>query len=75
MNSTQEILHEVDSLPVESRLAVVDHILHSLNSVDPKTDKKWIALAETRLAELRNSKVRSTPGSEVFAKARKRLAK
>jgi len=40
----------------------------SMGQPESKTDKKWAAKANRRLAELRSGKVQAIPGDEVFAK-------
>ena len=55
--------------PVE-RLAVVDEILNSLDSPDPKIDALWAAEAEDRLAAYRRGEVRAVELSEVLSKYR-----
>ena len=75
MPSTAEIIHEVESLPVEERTFVVDSLLRSLNQPDPEIDKKWAVVAKRRLAELRSGRVKPVPGEEVFARIRQRLAR
>lgn len=74
MPNAAEIIHEAESLPVEERTLVVDSLLRSLNPPDPEIDKKWVAVATRRLAELRSGRVTPVPGEEVFAKIRQRFA-
>lgn len=74
MPSTAELIHEVESLPVEERTFVVDSLLRTLNPPDPEIDKKWAVVAKRRLAELRSGRVKPVPGEEVFAKIRQRFA-
>jgi hypothetical protein len=37
-------------------------------------DRKWVAVAKRRLAELRSGQVEALPGDEVFARIRKRFS-
>ena len=74
MPSTAEIIHEAESLPVEERTLVVDSLLRTLNPPDPEIDKKWVAVAKRRLAELRSLRAKPIPGEKVFAKIRQRFA-
>ncbi len=74
MPSTAEIIHEAESLPVEERTVIVDSLLRSLNPPDPEIDRKWAAVAERRLEELRSGRAKPIPGEEVFAKVRQRFA-
>jgi putative addiction module component (TIGR02574 family) len=74
MPKTAEIIHEVESLPVEERVLVVDSLLRSLNPPDPEIDRQWTAVAKRRLEELRSGKVKPVPGEAVFARIRQRFA-
>jgi len=74
MHGTAEIIHEVESLPVEERTLVVDSLLRTLNQPDPEIDRKWAAVAKRRLDELRSGRIKPVPGEEVFARIRQRFA-
>jgi putative addiction module component (TIGR02574 family) len=74
MPSTAELIHEVESLPVEERALIVDSLLRSLNPPDSEIDRKWAAVAKRRLDELRSGRVKPVPGEAVFAKIRQRFA-
>lgn len=69
----KELIEEVASLPVEERAIVADSILRSLNPPESDIDRKWVQVAQRRLAELRSGKVTPVPGDQVFAKVRKRF--
>ncbi len=73
--NTREIIEEVVSLPVEERALIADSILRSLNQPEPEIDKEWIALANTRLADLRSGKVTPVKGLAVFEKVLKKYGK
>jgi len=75
MLSTQELIAEAVSLPVEERAIVVDSLLRSLNPPNEDTDRKWAAVAKRRLTELRSGQVKGIPGDEVFARIRKRFVR
>ena len=75
MLSTKEIIREAQSLPVEERAIVVDSLLRTLNAPDPDIDRKWVAVAKHRLAELRSCSVKPVSVEEVLARARERLEK
>jgi len=75
MPSTKEIIDQVESLPVEERALVVDSLLQTLNRTDPEIDRKWAEVARCRLEDLRSGRVKSLPGHEVLARARKRFKK
>jgi hypothetical protein len=69
------MIAEAESLPVEEGAAVVDHLLRSLNSIDPEVDRKWTEVAKRRLAELRSGQVKPIPGEAVFDMIRERYAR
>jgi putative addiction module component (TIGR02574 family) len=75
MPTTQEIIQEAQSLPVEERVLVVDSLLRSLNPPDPSVEKEWGAVAKRRLAELRSGRVKPIPGEQVFANIRERFTR
>jgi putative addiction module component (TIGR02574 family) len=70
---TDELIAKAISLPVEERAMVADCILRSLNPPDPAIEKKWAAVANRRLAELRSGQAQPIPADEVFAKVWKRF--
>ena len=75
MPSTKQIIEDAESLPVEDRMTIVDALLHRLNAPDPEIDRKWIAVIERRLSDLRSGKIQSVPAKEVFQRVRERLQK
>jgi putative addiction module component (TIGR02574 family) len=66
--NTKELIAEAVSLPVEERALMVDSLLRSLNQPESEIDKKWAAVAQRRLGELRSGAVKAVPGEEVFEK-------
>lgn len=71
--TTKELIEEAVSLPVEERAMVADSILRSLNAPEPDIDRKWMAVAQRRLEELRSGQVKPIPGEQVFARVWKRF--
>lgn len=69
----KELIEEVTSLPVEERVIIADSILRSLNPPESQADRKWAAVAQRRLEELRSGKVQAIPGERVFARIWKRF--
>ena len=69
----KDILEKVNSLPVEERAIVADSLLRSLNPPESDIDKKWAALAQKRLSEMRSGKIQAVPGEEVFNRIWKRF--
>jgi putative addiction module component (TIGR02574 family) len=64
--NTKEIIEDVVSLPVEERALIVDSILRSLNHPESEIDKKWGAVAQRRLVEIKSGKVKQISGDQVF---------
>lgn len=71
--TTQALIDEAVSLPVEQRVLVVDALLQTLNRPDSGIDREWADLAQRRLSELREGNVQAVPGEQVFQKLRKRF--
>jgi len=63
---TKDIINEVNSLPVEDRILIVDILLKSLNQPESEIDKKWAVVAKKRLEQLRTNQVQPIPGEDVF---------
>ena len=75
MISTEELISEAVSLPVDIRVQLVEKLLQSLNPTEKETDELWAAEAERRVQEIESGTVKTVPGDEVFKKIRDRLAK
>ena len=75
MHNTEDIIHEVTSLPVEERIIVVDSLLRTLNMPDPDIDEEWAVVAKRRLDKLRSGRVNPVPGDQVFARIRERFGR
>ena len=72
---TKDIIKELNSLPVEDRILVVDSLLMSLNNENKSVENKWIKIAEKRLNELQSGKTVAVSGKVVFEKIQKRFSK
>jgi len=68
MPTAIEIIHEVESFPVEERTFIFDSLLRTLNPPDHEIDRKWAVVAKSRLDDLRSGRIRAIPGEEVFAR-------
>jgi len=71
---TEDLLREIESLPVEERAQVGDSVLKSLNPPESEIDKKWAEVAKRRLDELRSGTIKPVPGEEVFEEIWKRFS-
>ncbi|MFZ5949128.1 MAG: addiction module protein [Candidatus Rifleibacteriota bacterium] len=75
MHGVKDVLRDAESLPVEERIVIIDSLLRSINHTCLEVDQEWIKVAKSRLAEIREGKVKTIPGEEVFAKIRERFKK
>jgi len=58
-------------LPLEERAALAVHLLRSLDELpEPERKNLWLEVADRRLQEMREGKVREIPADEVFARGR-----
>ncbi len=73
MADVKEIIRDAESLPVEERAKLVDSLLRSLNPTDAAFDRKWMAVAKRRLAELQSGRVKAVPGDVVIREVQKRF--
>ena len=73
MASTEEIIRDAESLPVEERARVVDRLLRTLNAPDPRIDREWMEVVKRRDQDLRSGRTKPVPGEDVFRKARERF--
>ncbi|MFN9693105.1 MAG: addiction module protein [Synechococcaceae cyanobacterium] len=64
--NTDDLILEIQSLPVEERARVADCILLSLNQTVPAVDQKWADLATKRLQDIQAGSVKPVSGDEVF---------
>jgi hypothetical protein len=63
---TDDLILEIQSLPVEERARVADSVLRSLNQTASEVDQKWTSLASKRLQDIRTGSVKPVAGDVVF---------
>jgi putative addiction module component (TIGR02574 family) len=71
---TEDLLREIESLPVEERARVADSVLKSLNPPESEIDKKWAEVAKRRLGEIKSGSVKLVSGEDVFEEIWKRFS-
>lgn len=69
----KDLIDQANALPVEERARMVDSLLRSLNSTDSEIDRRWAAVVQRRLSEMRSGEVEPIPGNEVFEKIWRRF--
>ncbi|HQU90686.1 MAG TPA: addiction module protein [Pyrinomonadaceae bacterium] len=72
---TAEIMDVVDSLPIDMKLELIDHLLESISPSRKEIDEAWKEEVERRIDEVENGEVKLIPGEEVFARMRERYKK
>ena len=63
---TDDLILEIQSLPVEERARVADSVLRSLNQTASEVDQKWTSLASKRFQDIRTGSVKPVAGDVVF---------
>jgi hypothetical protein len=71
---TEDLLREIESLPVEERARVADLVLKTLNPTESEIDKKWAEVAKRRLNEIKAGSVEPVSGQAVFEEIWKRFS-
>ena len=71
LSITEELFEEAISLPVDIRSQLIDKLLLSLNPAQKDIDEMWAKAAEERVDEIKNGKVKTIPGEQVFNKIKK----
>jgi putative addiction module component (TIGR02574 family) len=63
---TDDLIQEIQSLPVDERARLADCVLRSLNQILPAIDQKWTELATQRLLDIQAGKVTPVSAEDVF---------
>ena len=69
----KSIAKTVEQLPAKDRILLAEHLIASLEDVD--LDQQWADEAIRRRDEVRSGKVKPIPGSQVFRRLERLLAK
>ncbi|MCC6824392.1 MAG: addiction module protein [Acidobacteria bacterium] len=72
---TMEIMDVVDSLPIEMKLEIIDHLLASISPRQKEIDEAWNDEVERRIDEVESGKVKLIPLEEVRERMRSRYRK
>ena len=73
MATTEEILNQLLSLPVDTRARVAQRLLESLESADDTNQRLWDVEIESRLDAYERGELRAVPGDEVLARLREKF--
>ena len=72
---TMEIMDVVDSLPIDMKLEIIDHLLESISPARKEIDEAWKDEVERRIDEVENGEVKLIPLEEVRERLGKRYRK
>ena len=72
---TMEIMDVVDSLPIDMKLELIDHLLESISPSRSETEEAWKDEVERRIDEVDSGKVKLIPLEEVRERLGKRYGK
>ncbi|MFC1669807.1 addiction module protein [Spirochaetota bacterium] len=75
MNKVDELISEIESLPIEIKTEIIDKLLNSINPTQKEIDKLWAKEAEKRVGEIKSGKVKTIPGEKVFSEIQDKLSK
>lgn len=70
-----ELMDVVDSLPIDMKLELIDHLLESISPKSEEIDEAWKTEVERRIDEVESGEVQLVPGEEVFARLQERYRK
>jgi putative addiction module component (TIGR02574 family) len=73
--NTNELMSMVESLPIDIKTQLIEKLLSSLNPAQKEIDELWAAEAERRVNEIREGKVKTIPGDQVFKEIQERITK
>ena len=69
---TLEIMDVVDSLPIDMKLEIIDHLLESISPTNKDVEEAWKDEVERRIDEVESGEVKLIPLEAVFARMRER---
>ena len=69
----RELFEEIEVLPLDLKVKIVDKILTSLNGLDKSIDNLWFKKVLERKDDIENGKVHLIDGNEVFEKVKQRF--
>jgi putative addiction module component (TIGR02574 family) len=72
---TAELMDVVDSLPIDMKLEMIDHLLESISPRSKEIDEAWKAEVERRIDEVENGEVKLIPLEEVRERLGKRFGR
>ena len=75
MATSEDILEQLLSLPVETRARLAQQLLESLEPHNERNRQLWADEVERRLEAYERGELKAIPGEEVFARLREKFPK
>jgi putative addiction module component (TIGR02574 family) len=69
-NDPKSLIEQARALPPQDRIALVEHVLDSLDRADPAIDQMWAREASDRLAAYRRGELAAKDLGDIVAKYR-----
>lgn len=66
--NTNQLLSEVDSLPLDLKTKLIDKLLSSLNPTHDSVEKLWKKEIDSRVSAIETDKIELIDGNTVFQK-------
>lgn len=70
-----DLMSQIESLPIDLKMALVEKILNSLHPSEGKIDDLWAEEVERRALDIKSREVKAIPGVEVFRTIQGRYGK
>lgn len=71
--NTQQLLAEIDSMPIDLKTKLIDKLLTSLNPPHHDAEALWKREIDSRVASIEKGEVNLIDGNDVFRKIKARL--
>jgi putative addiction module component (TIGR02574 family) len=75
MLKIDELLSEIESLPIDMKTELIDKLISSMHPSQKEIDVLWAAEAEKRVDEIKSGRVQTIPGEQILSEAKKMLSK
>jgi len=75
MIKIDELISEVESLPIDIKTLLIEKLLESINPSQKEIDSLWAIEAEKRIEEIKNGNINTIPGEQVFKEVKDKYNK
>ena len=75
MLKIDELLSEIESLPIDMKTELIDKLISSIHPSQKEIDVLWAEEAEKRVDEIKSGRVQTIPGEQILSEVKKMLSK